>query len=72
MPPTLETSRLILRGLGISDLTAVFNYSSNPEYAQFLPYSSVTSIEELNQFFKIYWVVKIAIFGQSASKAIAN
>lgn len=52
MPPTLETSRLILRELEISDLTAVFNYSSEPEYARFLPYSSITLIEDFKPIFQ--------------------
>ncbi len=52
MPPAIETSRLFLRGLEISDLTAVFNYSSEPEYAQFLPYPSITSIEDFKPIFQ--------------------
>ncbi len=52
MPPTIETSRLFLRELEIIDLTAVFNYSSEPEYARFLPYPTVTSIEDFKSIFQ--------------------
>ncbi|VEP16965.1 putative Gcn5-related n-acetyltransferase [Hyella patelloides LEGE 07179] len=52
MPPTLETSRLILRKLEISDLTAVFDYSSEPEYTQFLPYPCPTSIADFKSIFQ--------------------
>ena len=52
MPPTIETSRLFLREPEIADLTAVFNYSSEPEYARFLPYPSITSIEDFKPIFQ--------------------
>lgn len=52
MTQTLETSRLILRELKISDLTAVFNYSSEPEYAQFLPHPHATSVEDFKPIFQ--------------------
>lgn len=51
MSPTLETSRLILREQKISDLAAVFNYSSDPEYAKFLSHPSSTSIESFEPIF---------------------
>lgn len=52
MSPTLETFRLILRELKISDLTAVFNYSSKPEYTEFLPYPCLNSVEEFEPIFQ--------------------
>lgn len=52
MTYTLETSRLILRKLELSDLTAVFNYSSEPEYARFLPHPHATSIEDFKPIFQ--------------------
>ena len=33
-------------------MTAVFNYSSDPEYARFLPYPTVTSIEDFKPIFQ--------------------
>ncbi|MDJ0597047.1 MAG: GNAT family N-acetyltransferase [Pleurocapsa sp. MO_226.B13] len=52
MPPTLKTSRLILRELQLSDLTTVFNYSSDPEYPRFLPDPCATSIEDFKPIFQ--------------------
>lgn len=52
MTPTLETARLILRELKLSDLVAVFDYSSDPEYARFLPYPGPTSIEDFKPIFQ--------------------
>ena len=52
MPPKLETFRLILRDLRTSDLIAVFDYSSQPEYSQFLPYPTPTSLEDFQSIFQ--------------------
>ena len=52
MLPTLETSRLILRALTQKDLKAVFNYSSEPEYARFLPYPCPSSVDDFKLIFQ--------------------
>lgn len=52
MPQTLLSSHLILRELEPSDLTAVFNYSSQPEYARFLPHPHAASIEDFKPIFE--------------------
>ncbi|MEO1762881.1 MAG: GNAT family N-acetyltransferase [Cyanobacteria bacterium J06629_18] len=52
MTQKLLSSRLILRELEPSDLTAVFNYSSQPEYAKFLTHPHATSIEDFKPIFE--------------------
>lgn len=52
MTQTLLSSRLTLRELEPSDLTAVFNYSSQPEYARFLPHPHAASIEDFKPIFE--------------------
>jgi ribosomal-protein-alanine N-acetyltransferase len=49
-PPTLVTSRLILRGLEPADETAIFRYASNPQVTAFMAWDAHRSIEDTRTF----------------------
>ena len=49
-PPTLVTSRLILRGLEPEDETAIFPYASDPQVTAFMLWDTHRSIEDTRMF----------------------
>ena len=50
--PLLETERLILRKFTENDLAALFNIYSNEEVNTYLPWFTLTSMEEAASLFK--------------------
>ena len=54
--PTLETERLILRKLEISDAQDVFEYAKHPEVARYLTWEAHKSVEDAKGF--INWAIE--------------
>lgn len=54
--PTLETERLILRKLGISDAQDVFEYARYPEVARYTTWDAHKSVEDAKAF--IIWTLE--------------
>ncbi len=56
--PTLSTSHLILRALRLTDLDDLYEYASDPEIDQYVPWEHYKNIEEtrenLNEFLEEY------------------
>ena len=56
--PVLSTPRLILRALRLTDLEDLYEYASDPEIDQYVPWEHYKNIEEarenLNEFLKEY------------------
>ena len=48
--PTIETERLLLRKITLSDASDMFEYASNPEVSQYTMWSTHTSIEDTKYF----------------------
>jgi ribosomal-protein-alanine N-acetyltransferase len=53
-PPVLETPRLILRALDVSDAKAVFAYARNPNVCKLTLWEAHQSIEDSERFIKDY------------------
>jgi ribosomal-protein-alanine N-acetyltransferase len=48
--PTIETERLLLRKITLSDASDMFEYASNPEVSEYTMWSTHTSIEDTKYF----------------------
>jgi ribosomal-protein-alanine N-acetyltransferase len=48
--PTIETERLVLRPLAMTDDEAIYAYSSDPEVAKYVSFDTATSIEDARIF----------------------
>ena len=48
--PTIETERLLLRKITLSDASDMFEYASHPEVSEYTMWSTHTSIEDTKYF----------------------
>lgn len=48
--PTLETERLVLRGMRVSDAEDMFDYARRPSVTQYLPWNPHVSVEETREY----------------------
>ena len=48
--PTLETPRLILRGMRVSDAPDMYEYARRPSVTEYLTWDAHTSVEETRQY----------------------
>ncbi|MCX6169249.1 MAG: GNAT family protein [Ignavibacteriales bacterium] len=51
--PQIETERLILRKLSLADVNDIFEYASNPEVSEFLPWETHKTIEDTHFFLEL-------------------
>ena len=70
--PTLNTERLILRRLSLSDQNDIFEYASIPEVSTYLPWKPHTKIENTFDFLKLveqeFEDLKFIVFGIELKK----
>lgn len=52
-PPTIQSQRLILRPLTLSDDEAIFRYGSDPEVTKYVLFETHTSIEDARIFLRL-------------------
>lgn len=53
-PPVIESNRLILRPITISDAPAIFEYASNPKVSRYVPWSVHRTLADSEAFVRDY------------------